>query len=291
MSAITIRPVTDITGCNHFQELERRIWFSPDIEVVPNHVLMTALKNGGGLLGAYAPDGPNETGGMVGAAFWWLGADRPHPEDELRTKICSHVVGVLPGWQGQRIGLRLKLAQRETVLTQGLTDWITWTYDPLYRANGVFNIHRLGATCNTYLRNVYGEMQDALNRGVPSDRCQVDWHIASPHVATDLDATRPRAQWQPDAFHILPTSRSGDFTAPGEKSPRLDGEPLALPIPDDIAAIRLADGALSLAWRLHLREWMEQAFAAGYTLVDCVAIPAKGWHYILVREFGYFSGR
>ena len=84
------------------------------------------------------------------------------------------MAGVLPAWQGQGLGLALKLAQRQAILEQGLTDWVTWTYDPLQRTNAVFNIHRLGAVCNTYKANWYGEMRDGLNAGTPSDRCQVD---------------------------------------------------------------------------------------------------------------------
>lgn len=286
MSAITIRPITDIAGCEHFQELERRIWASPELEVVPSHVLITTLKNGGMLLGAYADDGPSATGGMVGAAFWWLGVGTPAPDSEPRLKVCSHIVGVLPAWQGQRIGLGLKLAQREAVLAQGLTDWITWTYDPLYRTNGIFNLHRLGATCNTYFRNVYGEMQDALNRGVPSDRCQVDWRLNSPHVVAGIADRGPRPAWSLEDFQIVPTAQQGDFTAPQDIALRLDGAPLALPIPYDIGAIRLTDGSLSLAWRLALRTWLEDAFAAGYTMVDCINIPEGGWHYVLVQEYG-----
>jgi predicted GNAT superfamily acetyltransferase len=286
MTEITIRAVTDIDGCYYFQALEQMIWASPELEVVPSHVLITALKNGGMLLGAYAPDGPDDTGGMVGAAFWWLGAGTPTGESEARLKVCSHIVGVLPAWQGQRIGLRLKLAQRQAVLAQGLTDWITWTYDPLYRANGVFNIHRLGATCNTYFRNVYGEMQDALNRGVPSDRCQVDWWLNSEHVLADIEPQRQRPAWNFADFQILPTAAQGELRAPGEVMPRVDGAPIALPIPDDIAAIRARDGALSLAWRLYFRAVLEAAFAAGYTMVDCDTIQNSGWHYILIQEYG-----
>ncbi len=286
MAEITIRPVIDIAGCEHFQELEQMIWTSPELDVVPGHILITVLKNGGMLLGAYATEGPEATGGMIGAAFWWLGVGTPTGETEPRLKVCSHIVGVLPAWQGQRVGLRLKLAQREAVLAQGVTDWITWTYDPLYRANGIFNIHRLGATCNTYFRNVYGEMQDALNRGVPSDRCQVDWRLNSPHVLADIEPQRPRPEWSFADFQILPTVIHGDFVAPVDVRLSLHGDPIALPIPDDIAAIRVSDGGLSLAWRLYLRAMLEQAFAAGYTMVDCVRVPERGWHYVLVQEFG-----
>ena len=172
------------------------------------------------------------------------------------------------------------------MLAQGVTDWITWTYDPLYCANGVFNIHRLGATCNTYFRNVYGEMQDALNRGVPSDRCQVDWRLNSPHVLADIEPHRSRPEWSFADFQILPTVVHGDFAAPVDVRLSLHGDPIALPIPNNIAAIRVSDGGLSLAWRLYLRTMLEQAFAAGYTMVDCVRVPERGWHYVLVQEFG-----
>ncbi|HAJ38303.1 MAG TPA: hypothetical protein DCL15_21740, partial [Chloroflexi bacterium] len=92
------------------------------------------------------------------------------------------MAGVLPAWQGRGIGVRLKLAQRDAILAQGMTDWVTWTYDPLFRVNAVLNIHRLGAVCNTYQRDWYGVMKDGLNAGVPSDRCQVDWWLTSAHV-------------------------------------------------------------------------------------------------------------
>ena len=286
---IVIRSVKSIEGCQHFQMLQQLVWSSVDDDIVPTHVLVTVVKNGGGLLGAYAEGGPAETGGMVGAAFWWPGIDEAagDPDSmEPQIKACSHIVGVLPGWQGKRIGLRLKLAQREVVLAQGATDWITWTYDPLYRANGVFNIHRLGATCNTYMRDIYGAMQDALNRGVPSDRCQVDWRLNSPHVLSDISPQRVRPAWHIDDFHILPTDpRMDGLAAPVDVALVLDGAPLAAPIPDDIAAIRAADGALSLDWRLYMRGIFEQAFPAGYTMVDCIRIGDKGWHYVLVREY------
>lgn len=284
---ITIRSLKSIEECRYSQVVEQMIWANSDEELVPTHVLITVAKNGGRLLGAYADDGPAETGGMVGFALWWLGEGTPRGEQAPRLKVCSHIVGVLPGWQGQRIGLQLKLAQRDAVLAQGLTDWITWTYDPLYRANGVFNIHRLGATCNTYFRNLYGEMQDALNKGVPSDRCQVDWRLNDPHVPRTLDDVPPPRTWNPSRMHILPAIRRVDgFQEPMETGAALplDGAPLAVPIPDDIAAIRASDGALSLAWRFYLREVFEEAFAAGYAMVDCASLDGRGWFYVLTAK-------
>jgi predicted GNAT superfamily acetyltransferase len=289
MDAIQIRRVTTLEGCRQFQALDDLIWGGSDPrDLVPNHVTVTIVKNGGLLLGAYASNGPDETGGMVGAALGWLGTgvDPAQRAAGARLKFCSHIVGVLPAWQGLHIGLRLKLAQRREVLAQGLTDWITWTYDPLYRRNGVFNFHRLGATCSTYVRDMYGELQDVLNAGVPSDRCEVDWRLTSPHVLHDLERRRPTQPWDAAMLQILSaTLDERAFAVPGDPAPALDGRGLAVPVPDDIAAIRRADPGLARAWRHALRAMLETAFVAGYTMVDCVHLGAHGWRYILVREY------
>jgi predicted GNAT superfamily acetyltransferase len=280
--SITIRAVKDVDGCNHFNQIQTRIWGNDEQDLVPNHVLITCIKNGGALLGAYDDDGPEETGGMIGAAFWWLGSG-PDPEsDETRIKVCSHIVGVLPEWQGMGIGLRLKLAQREAVLEQGITDWITWTYDPLYLANGIFNIHRLGAICNTYGRNIYGEMTDSLNRGVPSDRCQVDWLLNSPTALTNGDTRRASSPLDAHVLSVLPARRlRNGFLEPLDVMPASVGPPIALPIPEDIAAIRAIDGGLSMAWRMYMRHVLERTFSDGYRMTDCISIASRGWHYIL----------
>lgn len=289
-NAITIRPLKDVEACGYFQEIERLVWGSEDVDIVPTHILVTLSKNGGIVLGAYAPDGPESTGGMVGVAMGWLGTgvDPATPDAPPKLKFCSHMAGVIPAWQGKHVGLQLKLAQREYVLAQGLTDWITWTYDPLFRANGVFNIHRLGATSTTYMRNIYGIMTDELNRGVPSDRCQVDWRLNSPHVAQRVQTPASAAHhtWEPDNLAILPTQvNAAGFATPIAASLPNDGRPVALPIPSDVVAIRRNDRELSMEWRLYLRALLEEAFDTGYTMVDCVHLPDHGWHYILVREY------
>jgi len=278
--SISIRPINTVQGCEHFQELERRVWSSEDMDIMPIHVLITVAKNGGILLGAYAEQGPRELDGLVGAALGWLGAGQEPNTGKTKVKLCSHMAGVLPDWQGQRVGLQLKLAQRAAILAQGLTDWITWTYDPLYRANAVFNIHRLGATCNTYYRNHYGIMTDALNAGTPSDRCQVDWWVQSEHALKAIEGMRKEEH----LGQVLPTAAAGNFRQPVEQTLVLDGAPLAVPIPDDIAAIRRADSELGLAWRLYVRDVLGKAFGVGYQIVDCVHLAGQGWHYVLTHH-------
>lgn len=298
--SISLKLVKDYEHCEYFKELIRRVWRAPEDDLVPTPIAMTVLKNGGCLLAAYAEDGPAEIGGMVGAAFWWLGSST-HPvapvdectgESRFKAapaardsiKVCSHMAGVLPGWQGRGIGRRLKFMQRELVLRQGLTDRITWTYDPLYLANGIFNIRRLGGVCNTYVRNVYGEMTDALNRGTPSDRCEIDWHLNDVRVVAAARSQPIPQQWEATGLHRVPTVAAGQFRQPIAGNLPLDGTPLALPIPTDIAAMRRADAALSMEWRMFMRTMLESAFGVGYTTVDCTELENHGWHYILIRR-------
>jgi predicted GNAT superfamily acetyltransferase len=302
--SITLRRLESVEDAVHFSQLEALIWSSPPEDNVPIHVTITVIRNGGGLIGAFADDGPAETGGMVGLAFWFPGIGAPGakasaPDDAPAPdapgvaprpsplapslKMCSHMAGVLPRWQGQGVGLALKLAQRAAILEQGATDWVTWTYDPLFRTNAVFNIHRLGAVCNTYRPNWYGVMRDGINAGVPSDRCQVDWWLSSERVVSRLaqrDERRAVDNW-PGAQRLPTQWTAGGLPAPVEQALHLDGAPLLTPIPDDIAALRRADAGLGLAWRLAMRETLTAAFAAGYRMVDCVLVAEHGWHYLL----------
>ncbi len=305
---IDLRAVTTIEEVEYFQKLERLIWQSPPEDTVPVHVAITVIRNGGGLIAAFAGDGPAETGGMVGLTFWFPGFGAPttlqspiSQSPNLQSpnlqspnrifgpspllKMCSHMAGVLPAWQGRGIGVQLKLAQRDAILAQGMTDWVTWTYDPLFRTNAVLNIRRLGALCNTYQRDWYGVMRDGLNAGAPSDRCQVDWWLASERVEGRVASCEGRRELDgalPAGLQVLPTKASGaNFRAPVDVDLPLDGRPIAAPIPDDIAAIRRTDAGLGLAWRLAMRHHLEQAFAAGYVMTDCLHLAGAGWHYLL----------
>ncbi len=268
--------------CAHFNELTGRIWGSGNDDHIPLHVLVTIAKNGGGVLAAYADDGPADLQGMVGMALWWLGTQTVAGSPQPVLKICSHMAGVLPDRQGLGLGVKIKLKQREIVLAQGLTDWMTWTYDPLYRTNAVFNLHRLGAVCNTYYRNVYGELNDELNRGTPSDRCQVDWWLCSARVERAARGERPNgASGWPD-LQILPSRLNQQgFRQPLDSAVAFNAPKLALPVPDEIGVIRRSDPGLGHDWRMYMRDRIEAAFAAGYQMVDCIKLPDQGWHYIL----------
>ena len=261
---INIHPIQTHDEYRAAERLQRTVWNFEDIDIVPDHLLLTVSKNGGAVLGAFEPllEGGER---LVGFTFGFIGLS---PDGKM--KHCSHMAGVASEYQGQNVGYCLKLAQREYVLGQGM-DLITWTFDPLESRNARLNFHKLGVTCRTYLRNLYGSMRDGLNAGLLSDRFQVDWHIASDHVARRL-----RDDWgapslsalQAEGVPVLNRFPSGDVPRPPQASLPIEGDWLLIQIPARFQIIKSADLGLALAWREHTRALFEAAFAAGYTVVD-----------------------
>ena len=297
MPDILLRILETQAELTEVELLQRIIWPDSDLEVVPSHLLLASIHNGGLLIGAFEPaakgeapasvaPGPDEST-LVGFVFSFPGVY--HTPDGPRLKHHSHMLGVLPSHRDRRIGFMLKRAQWQMVRHQGL-DRITWTYDPLLSRNAHLNITHLGAVCSTYFPNYYGEMRDGINLGTPSDRFQVDWWVNSRRVTRRL-GKQPRqaldlAHYLAAGTPILNPSGVGpnDLPLPNKAqteqvlaSLRPDENPLVLlEIPSDFQALKARDPDLALAWRLHTRAFFTGLFEAGYLVTDFVYL--KGTH-------------
>ena len=273
---IRIRAIQSHDEYRAVEQLQREVWGLEEVEVVPDHLLLTAQKNGGLLLGAFDVSSGSEEGQLVGFVFGFVGLS---PNGEV--KHCSHMAGVAPAYQNQKLGYRLKLAQREQVLAQGL-DVIIWTFDPLESRNASLNFRKLGATCRTYLRDLYGSMRDALNVALPSDRFCVDWHIASAHVVERLRGSLPPLR--PEGVTLLNRPLPGDPPRPANVSLPIQGARLLIQIPAHFQAIKTVDMGLARAWRLHTRALFEAAFAEGYVVTDLLFEDGQSF-YLLEKDW------
>jgi predicted GNAT superfamily acetyltransferase len=273
---IRIRAIQSHDEYRAVEQLQREVWGLEEVEVVPDHLLLTAQKNGGLVLGAFDAASGSEEGQLVGFVFGFVGLS---PNGEV--KHCSHMTGVALAYQNQKLGYRLKLAQREHVLAQGL-DVITWTFDPLESRNASLNFRKLGATCQTYLRDLYGSMRDALNAALPSDRFRVDWHIASAHVADRLRGSLTSLRSEGAA--LLNRPLPGDPPRPANVSLPIQGARLLIQIPAHFQAIKTADMGLARAWRLHTRALFEAAFAEGYVVTDLLFEGGQSF-YLLEKDW------
>src|SRR5688572_9449358 len=119
------------------------------------------------------------------------------------------MTGVLPPYQNSGVGYRLKLAQRQLVLAQGL-DLVRWTFDPLQSRNARFNIEKLGVVIDEYLVNVYGASGSRFNAGLETDRFVPKWWIKSKRVRDHL-AGRAKSVPIEQGFASFPASIETTF--------------------------------------------------------------------------------
>jgi predicted GNAT superfamily acetyltransferase len=276
------------------EELQRLVWPGSETDVVPLHLLVTVAHHGGVVIGAYVRDktaldphtvdpDADPTESLIGFVFGFPGLY--FTPDGPRPKHCSQQLAVHPSYRNQGLGFLLKRAQWQMVRHQGL-DRITWTYDPLLSRNAHLNISRLGAVCNTYLREVYGEMRDGLNAGLPSDRFEVDWWVNTRRVNRRL-SKKVRSRLDLDHFLsagaeiVNPSKFTGtslphpsDVQFPLIASEQGANVPLILvEIPSQIEAIKAVDHSLALEWRMSIRKIFEDLFERGYLVTDFIHTP------------------
>lgn len=262
--------------------LQRAVWPGSETDIVPSHVMITAVHNGGLTIGAFRGEQ------LVGFVFGFPGIE--FTPDGPRPKHCSHMMGIHPDHRNTGLGFALKRAQWQMVRHQGL-DHITWTYDPLLSRNAYLNIAKLGAVCSLYRRSEYGDMRDGLNAGLPSDRFQVDWWVNTRRVERRL-GKRPRRPLKLENFskaELQPLyspgmSSPGGWLRPPEHFSALNGRLALAEIPSDFGALKEADFALARDWRFFSRELFETAFAQGYLVTDFVYDQARSLYVLAHGE-------
>jgi predicted GNAT superfamily acetyltransferase len=274
---IRIRRAETVADYRACQEAQRRAWgIGEDGYLIPIATMVGANLHGGLVLGAFLPDGQ-----AVAMSFAFLG--------RIEGRIClySQLTGVVPGYQSQGLGHRLKAHQREIARAEGI-GLIAWAFDPLQAGNAHFNLARLGASAGRYVENMYGERTDALNAGVPTDRLIAEWDTGKesiPGIGPDAATILPRL--------INTTAEQGGASGPdaapaGGMSLHIDDWPsLLIEIPADIARLRRERPELAERWRLAVRGAFQFAFAKGYRAVSFVrdeTVTPRRSFYVLDRR-------
>jgi predicted GNAT superfamily acetyltransferase len=275
MSDIKINLIETPEEMRLVEQLQREVWPGSETDVVPLHMLITVVHNGGLVLGAFVDEK------LIGFILGFPGLEST--PDGPRPKHCSHMMGIHPDHRDGGIGFALKRAQWQMVRHQSL-DHITWTYDPLLSRNAYLNIAKLGAVCSTYRRSEYGEMRDGLNAGLPSDRFQVDWWINTLRVESRLGKrSRPtlklnhvmRSGLRP-FYSIRDSSLTDSLPHPPEHVPPFEERLLLAEIPGDFLDLKSKDFALARDWKFFTRELFETAFAKNYIITDFIFDSSEG---------------
>jgi predicted GNAT superfamily acetyltransferase len=250
---LVIRDIDSIAEVHAVEGLQKEIWGIPDIEVVPLTQLVAARTSGGVLVGAF------DQKELVGFAYGFAGFERG------LTVHHSHMLAVRPDYRSHDLGFRLKLAQRERVLAQGIRV-VTWTFDPLQSLNAYFNINKLGVVADQYYVNFYGEDAGSFLHRNGTDRLWVSWLLDSGRVIERINKTVP-VEEPPDLPKLVEVG-TDDRPICLDLEQRLSGENAAIEIPADINALERRDGELAIEWRDATRRAFTTALGAGFMVED-----------------------
>jgi predicted GNAT superfamily acetyltransferase len=257
ISNITIREIDKLADMRAVEELQKEIWGIPDLDVVPLTHLVATREAGGVLIGAF--DDKTLVGFVYGFPSFERGQLAHH----------SHMLAVKPVYRNYDLGRRLKLAQREHVIAQGI-DLISWTFDPLQSLNAHFNFGKLGVLADRYLPNFYGEDAASFLHQTGTDRLWVSWLVLSGRVKAKISGVS----------YSVPSNLGPSLVqVEADDSPRRND--LAEGLAQDHAAIEIPSNIDSLPretalrWREDTRWAFTEALKAGY-FVDAFIRETRG---------------
>lgn len=222
-----VRSLHELADMRDLLAVADRVWGPPAGSMVSPDFLMALVHTGGYVAGLFQGEevADNEPK-MVGCSFGLLA--RFGGEYVLH----SHITGVLEPLQHSGLGRMLKQHQRTWARGAGLSA-ITWTFDPLVRRNGWFNLHCLGATAEEYYIDFYGPLGDAINGVDETDRLLARWDIGSARADRAAESALPSHE-----------------PSPGD---------ILVATPDDIVALRRTEPETARKWRSAVREQLTDA--------------------------------
>jgi predicted GNAT superfamily acetyltransferase len=251
---VTIRALDTQGDFDRLLDIQRAVWKHPDADLTPAHQFCVSSRMGAILLGAFV--GRELAGFVYSFPAVFHGRACQH----------SHLLAVLPEFQGYGLGKALKWAQREEAVKRGY-DLLTWTFDPLQTRNANLNLQALGAVSRAYFPNFYGLTPAlCLGPGIPTDRLLIEWPIRAGRVKGRAEAKAKRPCHDPERLPKALERRAGaegTFAPPGR--PRLDLEDpvLLVEVPRDIKALAFRCDLIA-AWQANLRRVLQHYFDRGW---------------------------
>jgi chorismate synthase len=273
---IEIRPAREHADYDACVQLQSAVWRLSDLEITSAIQLIATTHAGGSLLVAFAPEGK-----AVGFAYAFaaLRGGTPH--------LHSDMLAVLPEFQRRGLGVRLKWAQRDAALAQGVS-LITWTFDPLQARNAHLNLRRLGASAAEFLPDFYGITTSELHHGLPTDRLMVRWELNAPRVFERLAAEQPPAPGpEPGDPRVNDVKWQAGWPVSSEPRLDLDAPELLLEVPPDWDVLCGAAPRVAEDWQGKVRRAFQTYLGRGYAAVDLVPTHEGGRRrplYVLSRS-------
>ena len=251
---VRIKPLEAFEDFEKLLEIQRAVWKHEDVNLTPVHQFAVSSRMGAILLGAFV--GRELAGFVYSFPAVFKGEPCQH----------SHLLAVLPDFQGDGMGKALKWAQREEALKRGCR-FITWTYDPLQTRNANLNLQALGAVSRTYFSNFYGMTPSlCLGPGIPTDRMLIEWPISDRRVKSRIEGKARNPGYDPEALPKAQARRPGGVAPlhrPARPNLGLEDEVVLVEVPGDIRALAGRPDLIA-EWQKGLRRAMTAYFGRGY---------------------------
>lgn len=276
---VTIAPFRDRADYKSCEEIQREVWRSQDIDIVPASLLISASRTGGTLLGAY-----NSLGDLVGFAFSLLGSDGD------RLIHHAHMLAVRVAYRNFDVGFKLKQAQRKEVLRRKIS-LITSSFDPMQPLHAYFTLGKLGACAGVYEEDYYGETTSLLERGLPTDRMLAVWDLESRNVVRRLENGAPRHDLRKELKQVpvinqLVEAAPGMMACSPVKLACTDPQ-ILFEVPYNLPEIKSRDLGIALEWQGRMRQVFGSYFNKGYAASDFWVVEQDGHlrtFYLLERR-------
>jgi len=273
--SIVFRDVEGIAEMRAVEDLQIEAWGDDERDIVPLNQFVAARYVGGSLIGAFDN---NQMAGFVYGFYGHVGGHIVHH---------SHMLAVHPAYRNHNLAFRLKLAQRERVLADRLTDRITWTFDPLQSLNAHFNFAKLGVISDIYKINVYGEAGLSFLHQNGTDRLFVTWLLESPRVKSRIAGKSVPSQvpgnFAQNALQLLRSSDSGGPESTADVVELSDWDMVLIEIPADINSIEQANVEAARKWRVETRRVFSETLAAGFIVTDYYRKNKPTGYYVLEK--------
>jgi predicted GNAT superfamily acetyltransferase len=268
IDSITYKTIEDLADINKVVLLQSDIWSQDSVTPLPH--LVASIHHGGILIGAFSDHR------LIGFCYGFAGFKNGE------VYLVSHMAAVLPEYQNAGVGYQLKIKQREWAITYGYQK-IVWTFDPLEVRNGYFNLCKLGAYSKTYIPAYYGEMQDKLNKGLPTDRLLIEWDICSSRVDKAISGVFSY-QKKHDYDILLQADKDTEYPSRGEKifNPQKDGYLVA--VPTNIQLLKQSKLEVAKSWRNALRSVLSEGLSNGYVITGVQKMPNSSIQYYQLEK-------
>lgn len=260
-----LRSDDDYTRC---EALQRATWGQEFPQIASATMMKISQKVGGLSAGAF--DGDGNLRGLIFGITGLRGGEPGH---------WSHITAVDAALRGLGLGRHLKAFQRCFLLDTGV-EKVYWTYDPLEARNAHLNINRLGAEPVEYHEDFYGDGADnALHRGLGTDRFIVEWRLASPEVEEALREGH-RAP-EPSSAPVINASPDGKpRTETPDSMPDLPE--IRIEVPLDVQTVRDTEPELAIRWRQASRWAFQTYMGRGYRVRAFQRQDGRGFYLLRV---------